>query len=73
MLDIPYGLKSADAISFVEDLSLFDANYLGQLHGRQAQGAAYLKSIKKDQDAFREAVKAVTKTYLDKVEAKFED
>lgn len=73
LIDVPYGLSSAKKKEFVSDLSLFDANHLGLLHGAQASAKPYAAAISEDPDAFRAAIKTVTRPYLKKAEDKLED
>ena len=65
LFDVPYGIKSEKQKIFLEELSVFDANYLGLLHGAQAGAGVYAQAIAKDPNVFREAVKAFVRDYLE--------
>lgn len=66
LIDIPYKQKSANDQIFVENLALYDANLLGLVHG--AQSRDYAATVSGAQDAFREAVKQLSRDYIDYAE-----
>ncbi|RYZ62133.1 MAG: hypothetical protein EOP09_19140 [Proteobacteria bacterium] len=49
---------------FISEYSLYVASKLGQAHGRQSTGPAFLAAIKANPDAFRESIKLITKAYI---------
>lgn len=65
LFDVPYGVKKPGDKTFVAALSLFDANYLGLLHGSQPGARGYAAAIEQNPDAFRDAVKDISGQYLD--------
>lgn len=65
MLDVPYSSTKKKKVEFLKELSIFDANQLGLVHGRQPHSAAYLNAIRSDIDAFHKATNAVGDWYLE--------
>lgn len=64
LIDIPYSSDKAKKVRYLKELAELSANALGLVHGRQREGAAYLKAILKDEGAFHEATKAIVGKYL---------
>ena len=72
LIDVPYTSQKKDEVEFVMELSAYDANILGQAHGRQKQGPEYLAAIENDSAEFHEATKELAKAYLDIAKQAFE-
>jgi hypothetical protein len=66
LIDIPYKQKSGNDQVFVEGLALYDANLLGLVHG--AQSRDYAATVSGAQESFREAVKLLSRDYIDYAE-----
>ena len=64
LIDLDYNGKNPSEKQFAMDLALYDAWYLGQLHGSQPDSRKYLEKIKADQVGFKNAVKKLAKKYL---------
>ncbi|MGZ3722854.1 MAG: hypothetical protein ACXVA9_08000 [Bdellovibrionales bacterium] len=65
LIDVPYSSEKAKALSYVHDLTLYDANLLGLLHGNQFNAKGYRKAIAQDPAAFHDATKALSSAYLE--------
>lgn len=73
LIDIPYSANSGKEIDFIRELSIYQANLLGHLHGKQSSGQELRETIDKNPDAFNEAVRLFTKEYQDLAENVFEN
>jgi len=71
LIDVPYSSEKKHDVEFVMRLAIYDANLLGQAHGRQAQGAAYYAAIRHDPEAFHLATKEVALAYLESARKAF--
>ena len=64
LIDIPYSSDDEKKVTFLRELSLYDANFLGLIHGRQSQGVDYRNAIQADRETFHQATEELVKTYL---------
>jgi Uncharacterized protein conserved in bacteria (DUF2252) len=72
LVEVDYNGKSLQEKAFAIELALFDAWYLGRLHGMQAGAHKYTERIEANRFAFKEAVKKVAKDYLHRALEAFE-
>ena len=49
---------------FIAEYAPYVASKLGQAHGSQKSGQAFLAAVKQNPDTFRESVKVIAKDYL---------
>jgi hypothetical protein len=64
LFDIPYNMAKPQNKTFISLYAPYVASKLGQAHGAQKAGKELLAAIKKNPEAFKEAVKSVSKEYL---------
>ncbi len=72
LTDIPYEARRKKDLNFLTEMSLFVANHLGLIHGRQtaAKGYSVLLSDEKVSEMFRQSVKEFMNQYLNKFKIK---
>lgn len=64
LIEVDFNGKSAKEKEFAGELALYDAWYVGRLHGSQPNGSKYLAQIEADKDGFKSAIKSLAKEYL---------
>ena len=65
LIDVPYSSQKQREIEFVLALAAYDANLLGQAHGRQVDSAAYTAAIRENLPKFHKATKETARAYLE--------
>ena len=64
LIDVDFNGKSSKEKAFAVELALYDAWYVGRLHGSQPNASKYLAQIEADKEKFKSAIKALAKEYL---------
>lgn len=70
MFTVPYKVETKEERKLVTELSVYVANYLGQLHGRQMSNQAYAALLKRDRKRIKEGIRLATKDYLEILEGR---
>jgi hypothetical protein len=72
LTDIPYEARKKKDLKFLSEMSLYVANHLGQIHGRQKSAGPYVALLddEKVSELFRSSVKELMNDYFSKFKIK---